>query len=152
MRTFCAASVFFRARSPLRMKTAAAVMLAILVTGAAMSTVRLKYFNVDREGNALAVTWETETEDDVRSFEVFRKAGFDAGFVPVGTSNGHGIDRQYKILDDQVYKAGSSAFIDYRLEVVYNSGVRQRLAEKKVNYTSTAIRRSWGSIKAMFQD
>ena len=35
------------------MKTAAAVMLAILVTGAAMSTVRLKYFNVDREGERL---------------------------------------------------------------------------------------------------
>ncbi len=134
------------------MKTALVAFLAILITGAALSDVRLKYFNVDRDGNALAATWETEQENQVQRFEVFRKAGFDADFVLVGQSNGHGINLQYKVMDDQVYKVGSSDFIDYRLEVVFDNGVRKRLAEKKVNYTSTAIRRSWGSIKAMFQD
>ncbi len=134
------------------MRTALVAFLTILITGAALNDVRLKYFNVEPDGNALAVTWETEQENQVQRFEVFRKAGFDADFVLVGQSNGHGINLQYKVMDDQVYKAGSSDFIDYRLEVVFNSGVRQRLAEKKVNYTSTAIRRSWGSIKAIFQD
>ncbi len=134
------------------MRSAALALLVILVAGAAFNTVRLKYFNVVRDGNALVITWETEQEDQVRTFEVFRKTGFDADFMVIGSRDGHGINLEYRITDDQVYKSGSSAFIDYRLEVVYTNGVRQRLAEKKVNYTSTAVRRSWGSIKAMFQD
>ena len=133
------------------MRKALLAVLVVLTTGAALNEVRLKHFDVERDGNAFVIVWETEVEDEVRLFEVFRKSGFDADFVPVGNSNGHGTNLEYRLTDDQVYKT-SSDFIDYRLEVVYNNGVRQRLAEKKVNYTSTAIRRSWGSIKAMFQD
>ena len=141
-------------------RTAAVIVLATLIMGGAFhgesraQSARVKYFNVERDGNALAITWETEREEHVSVFQVFRKAGFDADFVVVGTSSRHGVDLQYKLVDDQVYKTGGgdAAFLDYRLEVVFESGVRQRLAEKKINYTSTAIRRSWGSIKAMFQD
>ena len=125
--------------------------LAVLLAGAAFNTVRLKTFDVERDGNAFVIKWETDEEVQVSTFEVFRKRGFEDDFVSIGTSNGHGPNQEYKIIDDQVYKTGS-AFIDYRLEVVFANGVRQRIAEKKVNYTSTAIRRSWGSIKAMFQD
>jgi hypothetical protein len=35
--------------------------------------------------------------------------------------------------------------------VVYSNGLREVLASKSLNYTSTPLRRSWGSIKAMFQ-
>jgi len=128
--------------------------LAIVVAGAAFNGVRLKYFDLVREGNGVAIMWETDEEDQVQTFEVFRKSGFGEEFVRVGERDGRGPGQQYKLVDDQVYKNGSpvSAFIDYRLEVVYSDGVRQRLAEKKIDYTSTAIRRSWGSIKAMFQD
>jgi len=128
--------------------------LAVVVAGAAFNGVRLKYFDLVREGNGVAIMWETDEEDQVQTFEVFRKSGFGEEFVRVGERDGRGPGQQYKLVDDQVYKNGSpgSAFIDYRLEVVYSDGVRQRLAEKKIDYTSTAIRRSWGSIKAMFQD
>ena len=107
------------------MKTALVAFLAILITGAALSDVRLKYFNVDRDGNALAATWETEQEKSGAEVRGFRKAGFDADFVLVGQSNGHGINLQYKVMDDQVYKVGSSDF--YRLST--GSRVRQRCAQ-----------------------
>ena len=133
------------------MRKALLVVLVVLTTGAVLNEVRLKYFDVERDNNVFVITWETEMEEEVRQFEIFRKTGFDADFVSIGSSSGHGANQEYKLIDDQVYKTNSD-FIDYRLEVVYNNGVRQRLAEKKVNSTSTAIRRSWGSIKAMFQD
>ena len=106
------------------MRTALVAFLTILITGAALNDVRLKYFNVEPDGNALAVTWETEQENQVQRFEVFRKAGFDADFVLVGQSNGHGINLQYKVMDDQVYKAGSSDFIGLST----GSRVQQRCA------------------------
>ena len=126
-------------------------LLSIVVAASSFTGVRLKYFNLERQDEGVLITWETDQEDEVETFEVFRKAGFDAQFARVAQSDDLGPDQQYRWIDKNVYKKGS-VFIDYRLEVVFTDGVRQRLAEKKINYTSTAIRRSWGSIKAMFQD
>ncbi len=123
----------------------------LATVAAANLTVQLKYFEVEHEGGGFAIKWEAETEADVRSYELFRKTSYAAEFVMVVSSNAHGADKEYLVRDDDVYKNAMDQ-IDYRLEVVFNNGLRQRLAEKKVNYTPTAIRRSWGSIKAMFQD
>ena len=97
------------------------------------------------------LTWETDVEADVQSFELFRKNSQSPTFARVAEVDAHGTGLPYAVRDDGVYKTGSE-MIDYRLEVVYSNGLRQHVAEKKVNYTPTAIRRSWGSIKAMFQD
>ena len=115
-----------------------------------MSSVELSYFNVNREGNNFVVTWEAETEEDVRSYELYRKTSYAATFSSIQTLTAHGPGKEYKFEDNQVYKAASEQ-VDYRLEVVFRNGLRQQVAEKQVNYTPTAIRRTWGSIKAMFQ-
>ena len=125
--------------------------LLILLTGAGMVSVQLNYFNAEREGSAIIVTWEAEVEEDVRAYELFRRSSFAGEFTEIASSGPLGVGRQYLVRDDQVYK-DAAELVDYRLEVVFTNGLRQRLAEKKVNYTPTAIRRSWGSIKAMFQD
>ena len=128
------------------------VLFAILIlTGASVMTVRLTYFNVDREGSVMLLTWESEVELDVRRYELFRKTSQGAGFRLIATQSPQGTGKVYRFRDTQVYRS-PGALVDYRLEVVFNNGLRQQLAERKVNYTSTAVRRSWGSIKAMFQN
>lgn len=116
-----------------------------------MMTVRLAYFTVDQQGNAMILSWETEVEEDVRQYELFRKTSQGTEFRLIATQTPHGIGQVYRYRDSQMYRSPAS-LVDYRLEVVFNSGLRQQLGERKVNYTSTAARRSWGSIKAMFQN
>ena len=134
------------------MRTLSLLILIVVLTGAglAASTVTLNYFNVERQGNEFTIAWKADTEEDVRNYELFRKTSYTASFSAIESFNAHGAGKEYRFKDDQVYKAASEQ-VDYRLEVVFNNGVRQQLAEKKVNYTPTAIRRTWGSIKAMFQ-
>ncbi len=114
--------------------------------------VRLKYFRVDEQGSEFLLTWETDVEQELRAFEVQRKTAFSGGqFVVVKEYEPHGTARQYLFTDDQVFKsADTQDIVDYRLVAVYQSGAREILASKSVNYTSTALRRTWGSIKAMF--
>lgn len=115
--------------------------------------VRLKYFRVDEQGSEFLLTWETDVEEQVQAFEVQRKTAFSGGqFVVVKEYEPHGTARQYLFTDDQVFKSTSDTqdIVDYRLVAVYQSGAREILASKSVNYTSTALRRTWGSIKAMF--
>jgi redox-regulated HSP33 family molecular chaperone len=126
------------------------LVLVLLLAGVWAGTVKLSYFEVAREGNNFLITWKAETEQEVRSYELFRKTSYAADFASVQVLNAHGIGKEYQFKDDQVYKAASEQ-VDYRLEAVFTNGVRQNVAERKVNYTPTAIRRTWGSIKAMFQ-
>lgn len=134
------------------MKTLSLLILVVVLAGAGLgaNTVTLNYFNVERQGNEFTISWKADTEEDVRNYELFRKTSYVASFSAIESFNAHGAGKEYRFKDDQVYKAASEQ-VDYRLEVVFNNGVRQQLAEKKVNYTPTAIRRTWGSIKAMFQ-
>ena len=134
------------------MKQLSFILAIIALTGASLiDEVRLRYFDVEREDNAIVLKWETEVENGARTFELFRKTSQAVEFTLVGSSEAHGVNRPYAYTDTQVYKSPEE-LIDYKLEVVFNSGLRQVLAERKFNYTPTALRRSWGSIKAMFQD
>lgn len=110
----------------------------------------LDYFTIEESGNDFIVTWETVRESDIKRFELQRKTPYtNDEFVMVSEPDPHGIERQYLVRDTQVFKNGGE-LIDYRLQVVLADGSRQVLATKTVNYTPTAIRRTWGSIKAMF--
>ena len=127
-----------------------AASLLLLAATTLFSGVRLTYFNVETSGNDFVLTWETDIEDQVREFELHRRTkSTNNNFVLVDTHPAHGTQRTYTLRDDQVFKAASE-LIDYRLQAVLGDGSRQVLVVQSVNYTPTAIRRTWGSIKAMF--
>lgn len=124
--------------------------LTVLLAGFAAFTVRLEYFEVALQDNDFVVTWEARTEEDAQAYELFRKTAYDEAYELVVSVPSHGTGKEYRFVDDQVYKAASEQ-VDYRLDVVYTNGLRQQLAERNMNYTPTYVRRTWGSIKAMFQ-
>ncbi|NND71019.1 MAG: hypothetical protein HKN43_05520 [Rhodothermales bacterium] len=110
----------------------------------------LDYFRVEESNSDFVITWETVREDGVKSFELHRKTPHSNDeFVLINEATPIGPARQYVFRDTQVFKSGSE-LIDYRLQVVLADGSRQIMASRTVNYTPTAIRRTWGSIKAMF--
>lgn len=114
-------------------------------------TVQISYFRITEEGNNIVISWQAREESDVEEYELYRMTRLTNNqFVKVQAIPPHGTDKAYIYRDDQVFKS-SSELVDYRLEVLYQDGVREQLARDQVNYTSTAIRRTWGSIKAMFQ-
>jgi hypothetical protein len=127
--------------------------ILLLLGGAApFSGVELDYFQIDNEGQEFVVSWKSVVEEDVYAYELTRRTGLSANdeFSDVFTAPAHGPDKAYTFRDAQVYKTGSEK-LDYRLQVVYASGLREVIMTKSVNYTSTAVRRTWGSLKAMFQ-
>lgn len=130
--------------------------LALLIVVSAASPwsagkVQLTFFRVSEDPVGMIVTWQVDEEEEVREYELQRMTRFTNNrFVKVESFLPHGIDKSYTFKDTQIFKA-STEQVDYQLEVVYTNGLRELLAREQVNYTSTAIRRTWGSIKAMFQ-
>ncbi len=131
----------------------AAFIAAVFVLGAASVTlfsVRLSYFSVQPKGDNFEIAWQTDVEDGVSAYELHRRTTTTNNeFVLVRTEAPHGAGRLYSVRDDQVFKSASE-LIDYRLQAILADGSRQVLRLESVNYTPTAIRRTWGSIKAMF--
>ncbi|MGB0650237.1 MAG: hypothetical protein ACPG3U_10575 [Rhodothermales bacterium] len=135
------------------MRLLISTFLVLLLTGATFMAgqVRLSAFEIRAVGSDFQVSWTTEVEDEVRQFEIMRRSpNSNDQFVRVHSSSAHGIGQEYGFIDTQVFKSGSDK-LDYRLDAVYFNGVREAVRTESVNYTSTAVRRTWGSLKAMFQ-
>jgi len=113
--------------------------------------VHLSQFSVRPEGRDFVVSWEVDVEDGIREYELTRKTPLSNDqFVKVFSPDAHGIGKPYTFRDTQVYKVGSDQ-LEYRLDAVYMNGIRETIKVQSINYTSTAVRRTWGGLKAMFQ-
>lgn len=125
--------------------------LALLLMAAVPSGVQLDYFRVETEDAAILVVWQAQDESRVRHYELHRKTALsDDRFVKIGEITPHGSGRPYEFRDTGVFK-DASEMVTYSLEAVLTDGGRQAFEQVSAEYTSTALRRTWGSIKAMFQ-
>lgn len=130
----------------------------LLLTGASLmpsARVQLGYFKVEQEQQAAPViTWQAQVEEQVKEYVLERRTPFSNGeFREVQKRfAAHGIGKPYRFQDDQLYKALSDE-VAYKLYAVSMANPQERtlLAEQSINYTTTTVRRTWGSIKAMFQ-
>ena len=134
------------------MKRIAFLFVALLLMGAASgaSEVQLNFFRVDVQESDFVITWEARVEKGVRTYELHRKTSYSNEFALVEKIAARGRAVTYRYVDSEVYKAAAEQ-VDYQLEVVHTDGTREMKAQQQVNYTPTAVRRTWGSIKAMFQ-
>ena len=106
--------------------------------------------------NEILVQWTVNSVDQVDHFELERKLVRDASFIkltdiqPGQQTSGSG-NLRYSYTDKNIYKTSTgSEPVVYQLNIIFKDNSVQS-AQAEVNYTTTAIRRTWGSIKAMFQ-
>jgi hypothetical protein len=117
----------------------------------ASTGILLDEFRVEETEGTIVVRWTSVQETSVRAYEVHRRTrSSDNQFVRVASIPPHGTGRPYEFRDTQVFKAAADD-VTYRLEGIRTNGERVGLGERSVSYSPTAVRRTWGSIKAMFQ-
>jgi hypothetical protein len=129
------------------------VLPGVLLAAASFSGVALSKFEAYTEGNMVVVTWQAEqgTENGVAAYILDRKTDLDHGWREVATLSYAGSAAEYTYQDKTLYKMAANQ-VEYRLRVRYSNGSVETFDQKaRADYTSTAVRRTWGSIKAMFQ-
>lgn len=133
-----------------------------LLIFAAAGSVELKEFSaqISAESNTeVVITWVVEEDTDGPVYVLKRKLSHEDDFTSLTqldheqgqlTLNG----RSYSFTDSNVFKGSqSSDAVIYALYMKDNSGSTNLtfLSQTNVNVTTTAVRKTWGSIKAMFQ-
>lgn len=131
---------------------------AILITVILISTVVFAVSNVNitrfegySDGENIILEWETSQEKNLEYFSVERKAA-NGNFVEIAKVEPEP-DQFYEYVDENVYKSTSSIYI-YNLKVkLIGESLQDASSIKQISVTHdvTGVKRTWGSIKALFR-
>ncbi len=128
------------------------IIFAVLITSLTIGSAFLDNFSASSVGSQIRLDWKTSTETNVRSFTIERRT-INGSFVQISDILAKGSNSVYSFTDDNVYKttSGSSNVYVYRLKIVDNDNNTSYSKELAVSHSLSEIKRTWGSIKAMFR-
>jgi len=110
----------------------------------------LVYFRVASLNEQIIVEWQTQEENSLKKFEILRKTG-NGNFIKVGEVNSAGSFSTYKYIDKNIFKTKQNNYT-YKLRFVNTSGQYDGYsAEKSILPNISSVKRTWGSIKALFR-
>ena len=125
------------------------ILTILLIATAVLAGTFLEYFQERNEGEDIRLEWKTREEVNLQHFKVERKTP-QSSFVEITTIVPKGNNSYYTYLDQSAYKTDNMLFI-YRLKIIDTNGQASYSNEVSVSHSVSGIKRTWGSIKAMFR-
>lgn len=125
----------------------ALVLFAFISTAAAGAF--LDFFHARSESENVKLEWKTGEELNLQHFIVERKNP-QSSYTSLATIQPLGSNKLYTYIDENAYKATDLIFI-YRLKIVDTNGQSTYSSEVSVSHNISGVKRTWGSIKAMFR-
>ena len=102
-------------------------------------------------GSDIVLRWATVDETGVQKFEIVRRAGTIGDFVVIGVVEQlKGNNSSYEYIDKSVFKANGGVY-QYKIRVINGANPAPETEIVSVSHLSSAAKRTWGSIKAMFR-
>jgi hypothetical protein len=109
----------------------------------------LNYFEVKSQGDNVQVEWQTGTESNINHYSIQRRTP-QTSFVEIATLQPKGSNSLYTYVDQSIYKTNDVIFI-YQLKIVDSDMQATYSVERSASPNISGIKRTWGSIKAMFR-
>lgn len=125
------------------------ILIVLSVATALFAGTFLEYFHGRSEGDDIRLEWKTREEVNLQDFRIERKTP-QSSFVEITTIQPKGSNSYYSYLDQTTYKTTDMIFI-YRLKIVDTNSQASYSNEVTVSHNVSGVKRTWGSIKAMFR-
>ena len=123
----------------------------LLLISTAMAGALIDYFHVINDGDDAIIEWKTSQETNVKDFVIQRSNSQTPDvYNDIATVKPHPDNPYYSYTDKSVYKANDYVF-GYRLKIVDNDGKLSYSDRVAVSLSISGVKRTWGSIKAMFR-
>jgi hypothetical protein len=122
------------------------LILALTVT--AFGGAYIYDFQARSEGDNVKIEWKTQEEVNLIKFVIERRSQ-QGPFMEIATIQPKGSNSFYSFVDESAYKPQDVIFV-YRLKIVDVSEVSYS-NEMSIAHSVSGIKRTWGSIKAMFR-
>lgn len=131
------------------MKQKLLFILFLLSIAVATGSAFIEYFVARSDSNSVRLEWKTSEERGVKEFAVERKT-VHGNYMSIGSIQPKGDNSVYSFLDENIYKTSDNIF-KYRLKIVDTDNGVSYSKEISVSHKLSDIKRTWGSIKAMFR-
>jgi hypothetical protein len=131
------------------MKKVFALFVLLLSIGLIASTT-LESFTAVSDGSQVQLNWKTSVESNLHSFIIERKT-VQGSYIQIAEISAKGSYSDYTFTDANLYKTTNTTLFKYKLKIVDNDGSVIDSKELPVSNTLSGIKRTWGSIKAMFR-
>ena len=102
-------------------------------------------------GTSIVIRWQSEDESGVQRVEIERRVGTEGPFITLREIPLKGNDQAYEYIDDSAFRLTASLY-NYRLKVqMAGAPLAVYYGPITVSHNVNSVRRTWGSIKAMFR-
>ncbi len=129
-----------------------AILLVLFVAAiASAGAIRDGSFTARSDGSNIILQWVSDDENGVLRYEIERKAGVNAQFIYLVQLPLRGNNSSYLYVDDSAFLRTMESVYQYRIKVVYGNGTSVYYGPVTVIHSVSSVRRTWGSIKAMFR-
>ena len=137
--------------TPMKLGTTKKIIAILLVIQVSIlfAGVYLSSFEVRSDGSNVVLTWQTQSETNLSHFVVERKPSNSDQFIELAYIQPEP-DKDYEYIDQSAYKAMDSYYV-YRLKIVDFNGTHSFSREESVYHQVSGVKRTWGSIKALFR-
>jgi len=132
------------------MRFLGSILLTLFVfTALRADVVRPGTFQGRSDGSTITLSWVTDDESSVLRFEVERRIGTTGDFGYIATVSPKG-PSLYEFVDHSAFKVVSTLY-QYRIKVVFEDNSAIYVGPVTVSHSVSGVKRTWGSIKAMFR-
>jgi hypothetical protein len=130
------------------MKKKLIISLIVITFSAIYAGALLTNFSVKSQDGNVVVSWQTSSETDVKDF-VIQRSSVKGGWVDIATIEPEA-DHSYEYVDQSAYKT-TDAIYYYQLKIVDYNGSVSYSNKETVAHSVSSVKRTWGSIKALFR-
>jgi hypothetical protein len=125
--------------------------LAFAIAATLLAGVIVSNLTASSSGSNIDVNWKSVDESGVQRYEVLRRAGADGDFLAVGIVDQlKGNGALYTFADKSVFKT-TEGYFQYKIRIINGQNPAPETEIVGVSHLSSAAKRTWGSIKAMFR-
>lgn len=107
--------------------------------------------NASSDGTSITLRWVSEDENGVLKFVIERKAGISGSFMLLAELTPRGNNSSYQYVDETAFRIVSESIYKYQIKIVFTNGSTAYYGPITVSHKTSDVRRTWGSIKAMFR-
>jgi hypothetical protein len=128
------------------------VLLLLIALPLLAGQIRDGSLSANSNGTNITIRWMSDDESGVARFEIERKSGVNGQFISLAPIALRGNNSVYEYVDDSAFRGFVESIYQYQIKVVFGNGAPPVIyGPITVRHDVSSVRRTWGSIKAMFR-
>ncbi len=126
------------------------IILFLILFSTAFATAYIYDVTGRSESGDVKIHWRTQQENNLDHFAIERKSGTQGSYVEIASIDPKGDNSVYDFVDRSAYKTNDVYFI-YQIKIVDKNKQASYSEEITVAPVISGVKRTWGSIKALFR-